>query len=90
MNLKCDRGETIQVMKANYGRTSTTICTTDIRFDVAAPMYDQNCASENSFRIVNEKCSNKRSCSVPVNNDVFTDPCRGTYKYLEVDYICTF
>ena len=28
------------------------------------------------------------SCTVPVTNSVFSDPCRGTYKYLDVSFTC--
>ena len=30
----------------------------------------------------------KRSCRMPVNSDVFGDPCPGTHKYVEVHYAC--
>ncbi|CAG5927131.1 unnamed protein product, partial [Menidia menidia] len=34
------------------------------------------------------RCNGKSSCSVDAINSVFGDPCYGTYKYLELDYIC--
>lgn len=33
-------------------------------------------------------CNGKNRCSINVSNSVFGDPCSGTYKYLEVAYIC--
>lgn len=33
-------------------------------------------------------CNGKNTCSVDATNQVFTDPCRGTYKYLSVNYKC--
>ncbi|KAA0721236.1 Adhesion G protein-coupled receptor L2 [Triplophysa tibetana] len=36
----------------------------------------------------NQKCDRQTSCSMVVNNGVFTDPCEGTYKYLNVSYEC--
>ena len=30
----------------------------------------------------------KRSCRMPVNSEVFGDPCPGTHKYVEVHYAC--
>lgn len=34
------------------------------------------------------RCNNRERCSVPASSDVFTDPCPGTRKYLEVQYQC--
>ncbi|KAM4736752.1 L-rhamnose-binding lectin CSL3-like [Anableps anableps] len=37
---------------------------------------------------VAERCNGKQRCSIRAVNSVFGDPCIGTYKYLEVDYVC--
>jgi hypothetical protein len=42
----------------------------------------------NSNKIVQFNCSKKASCIVKATNEVFGDPCYGTYKYLEVQYTC--
>ena len=34
------------------------------------------------------RCDGMSSCTVPVTNSVFSDPCRGTYKYLDVSFTC--
>lgn len=34
------------------------------------------------------RCNGKNSCTVSASNSVFGDPCGGTYKYLEVSYVC--
>src|SRR4029434_793259 len=34
------------------------------------------------------RCNGMSSCAVPVTNSVFPDPCRGTYKYLDVSFTC--
>lgn len=33
-------------------------------------------------------CNGKNSCTIRASNSVFGDPCVGTYKYLEVSYVC--
>lgn len=33
-------------------------------------------------------CNGKNNCTISATNSVFGDPCGGTYKYLEVAYIC--
>ena len=35
------------------------------------------------------RCDRLNSCSVPVNSDVFGDPCPGTHKYVEIHYTCS-
>src|SRR4029434_5269320 len=47
------------------------------------------CTSKHQHSIiVFNRCNGLSSCTVPVTNSVFSDPCRGTYKYLDVSYIC--
>ncbi|XP_037025360.1 L-rhamnose-binding lectin ELEL-1-like [Bradysia coprophila] len=87
LNLKCGPGESIIVAKANYGRISDRICTINPSGE-SAPIGDQNCINQNSLAIVNEYCANKNSCAIPATNGVFGDLCYGTYKYLEVGYVC--
>lgn len=84
MEIECKRGEVISVQRSNYGRTSPRICNDGGR----APIRTNNCVDQNSKRIVNNYCEGKQRCSIPANNNVFRDPCDGTFKYLEVDYTC--
>jgi len=42
------------------------------------------CHSSNSQTIVESYCVGNNSCSIPATNSVFGDPCRGTYKSLNV------
>ena len=41
--------------------------------------------------VMSSLCNRKQSCNLPpVTLSIFSDdPCRGTYKYLEVKYTCT-
>ena len=34
------------------------------------------------------RCDQKQECRMPVNSDVFGDPCPGTNKYVEVHFAC--
>lgn len=84
MNIRCDRGSVIDVIRANYGRQSTSECNPEGN----SPILTTNCASENSFEIVNAKCDNQQRCSIEATNNIFGDPCQGTFKYLDVEYQC--
>ena len=41
-----------------------------------------------SLTKVKQACEGKPSCTLSASNGVFGDPCRGTYKYLDVKYVC--
>ncbi|XP_002157192.2 uncharacterized protein LOC100205717 isoform X1 [Hydra vulgaris] len=82
LNIDCNGEGTIEVVSANYGRTSSEFC---------PGAQDSNIKCDNeleSFDIVHKSCSSKSSCTVKASNSVFGDPCVGTYKYLEVQYTC--
>ena len=80
-NLACNAGEVISVTSALYGRqTGSSRC--------PGPIRTTNCASSNSLSVVRQRCDGKQTCSVPASNDVFGDPCYGTFKYLEIQYSC--
>jgi len=83
LDLKCPISNQILVVKwANYGRTSKTTCP-------HAATSDTNCKADKSLSIVKNACDGKHSCSVQVNSNNFGgDPCGGTFKYLEVKYVC--
>lgn len=83
LNIQCDLGTVIDVLRVNYGRQSKTECNSNGQIPAST-----SCVSKNSFDIVNDKCSNQQSCSVLAANSVFGDPCSGTFKYLEVEYQC--
>lgn len=84
LNIKCGAAEVISVQRANYGRRSANICNQNGQ----APIGNVSCSSTKSKAIVSDKCEGKQSCTIPAVNTIFDDPCVGTYKYLEVDYIC--
>ena len=83
LDLKCPISNQMLIVKwANYGRTSKTTCP-------HAATSDTNCKADKSLSIVKNACDGKHSCSVQVNSNNFGgDPCGGTFKYLEVKYVC--
>ena len=82
----CDApGTTIDITYANYGRRSTEVCQ-----HATLPSSDTGCQLqlENALNIVRGRCQGKQSCQLSASNAVFGDTCPGTWKYLEVHYIC--
>jgi hypothetical protein len=82
--LSCPSG-TLKILSANYGRTAP---------DSQVCPYGKNhkdetdCRSADSLDKVQAICNDQNSCSISASNGEFGDPCRGTYKYLEVTYNC--
>ncbi|XP_071485121.1 L-rhamnose-binding lectin CSL3-like [Diadema antillarum] len=84
LNLSCPTGQTIIIGDALYGRTTgASVCPASSRY-----VQEQNCRASSSLSTVRSRCEGRNSCSVPATNDVFGDPCVGTYKYLEVQFDC--
>ncbi|XP_068454264.1 L-rhamnose-binding lectin CSL1-like [Clinocottus analis] len=84
-HLQCDEGQVIFVYGADYGRRDQTTCTFSQRASVI-----KNDACSNPTSKVADSCNGKNSCTIRASNSVFGDPCVGTYKYLEVAYICEY
>ncbi|ROL42713.1 Rhamnose-binding lectin [Anabarilius grahami] len=82
--LKCDVG-LIKVLKANYGRTDCKTCASGKPAD---QLSNTRCLAQSSLSTVSAWCDGTKSCTVPAVNSVFSDPCIGTYKYLDVSYDC--
>ncbi|XP_058498217.1 rhamnose-binding lectin-like [Solea solea] len=82
-HLYCDKGQVITVYGADYGRRDQTTCSYK---RPEAQILNVDCS--NPTNIVATRCNGKNSCTVEASNSVFTDPCGGTYKYLEVAYVC--
>lgn len=82
MTITCPTG-IIFIEKAIFGRTKDdSVCPHSLTTDT-------NCVSTESQAIIKSKCDGKSECIINVNNDELGgDPCSGTYKYLEVNYIC--
>ncbi|XP_054602267.1 L-rhamnose-binding lectin SML-like [Nothobranchius furzeri] len=81
----CDAGWIIYVDSADYGRHDSTTCSFG-----RPPSELQNTSCSTLADVVAENCTGENSCSITASNDVFGDPCVGTFKYLDVTYECTF
>uniref|UniRef100_A0A3P9N2A0 SUEL-type lectin domain-containing protein n=1 Tax=Poecilia reticulata TaxID=8081 RepID=A0A3P9N2A0_POERE len=73
----------ITVTSAKYGRSDQTTCSNGIPYDQT---MDTDCTTRAD--LVFERCNGKSMCLVLARSSLFRDPCVGTYKYLEVKYVC--
>lgn len=82
MTITCPTG-IIFIEKAIFGRTKdSSVC-------FHPDINDTNCTSTKSEAIIKRKCDGESECIINVNNnELGGDPCPGTYKYLEVNFIC--
>ena len=78
--ISCLDGQVIDIVSANYGRTSQGVC-------VDGNMKNLNCRSD-ILQKVQKSCRERRICRLRANNAVYGEPCEGTSKYLEVAYVC--
>ncbi|KAK3094048.1 hypothetical protein FSP39_023444 [Pinctada imbricata] len=84
-SLTCPDDKKLEIVSANYGRTAPSsggTCPTSLDMDT-------NCRAPTSSSIVQSQCEGKSTCSLRASNDVYGDPCVGTYKYLRVVYKCS-
>ncbi|XP_066500014.1 rhamnose-binding lectin-like [Hoplias malabaricus] len=82
--LSCGTG-VLRIWDANYGRTDTTTCAAG---KPSSQVSNTNCFASSSLSVVKNRCEGKKKCTVPATNDMFPEPCVGTYKYLTVVYVC--
>ncbi|XP_071548081.1 latrophilin Cirl-like isoform X3 [Panulirus ornatus] len=83
LSIDCAPGNVINVIRANYGRFSITICNAHGNTE-----WSVNCQSPRTHRVLAERCSGRDTCTTAVNSKLFGDPCPGTHKYIEVHYSC--
>uniref|UniRef100_A0A673GCS0 SUEL-type lectin domain-containing protein n=1 Tax=Sinocyclocheilus rhinocerous TaxID=307959 RepID=A0A673GCS0_9TELE len=73
----CDTG-VISVYHANYGRRDLVTCP---HKSATSP----DCYSPQT-RSLRSRCNGRKSCQLNASNSVYSDPCYGVYKYLDVMY----
>ena len=83
-----DGGSISSVVFASYGTptsrptgTKTSTCTTK-KYTTSA------CHASKSKKEMEMACVGKKRCTLSAVNKIFGDPCRGTYKWLQVQYKC--
>ncbi|KAM8753789.1 rhamnose-binding lectin-like [Acanthopagrus schlegelii] len=84
-HLHCDEGQVIFVYGADYGRRDMTTCS----FKRPESQIENVHCSHHTSKVA-DSCNGKNSCTITASNSVFGDPCGGTYKYLEVAYVCEY
>uniref|UniRef100_A0A8C5AGX3 SUEL-type lectin domain-containing protein n=1 Tax=Gadus morhua TaxID=8049 RepID=A0A8C5AGX3_GADMO len=86
VKLSCDSGQTIALIGAFYGRTDRTTCI----YGVPDGQFNNiTCSTPTANQVVTERCKGKSNCNFHAKNSMFgDDPCKGTYKYLELAYMC--
>ncbi|XP_072306359.1 rhamnose-binding lectin-like [Eucyclogobius newberryi] len=83
--LRCDEGQEINVYGADYGRRDSMTCA------YKRPQSQiQNTDCYSPAPKVAQSCNGKNSCVIRASNSEFGDSCGGTYKYLEVAYVCQY
>jgi len=83
LDIQCEEGTVINLVRANYGRFSISICN-----EKGNTAWSVNCMEPRTLRVINARCGSQPRCTVPVDSDIFGDPCPGTHKYVEVHYTC--
>lgn len=77
----CKKGTSLIITDALYGRSDTITCCCRL-------MNDTDCKAKYALDIVSARCDYKEICDLEASNTIFGDPCIGTIKYLEVNYLC--
>ncbi|XP_032220081.2 uncharacterized protein LOC5519385 isoform X2 [Nematostella vectensis] len=80
--LNCPQNKRIKILYSNYGRTSgRSVCP-------HPSIRTTSCRSAESQRLIRCACNGRNACPLYAKNEVYGDPCVGTYKYIEVRYLC--
>jgi len=83
LDIECEEGTVINLVRANFGRFSISICN-----DGGNTTWSTNCIQPTTLRVLKKRCGAKQRCRIPVNSDLFGNPCPDTHKYVEVHYTC--
>ncbi|XP_042560349.1 L-rhamnose-binding lectin CSL3-like [Clupea harengus] len=75
----------IKIHTANYGRTTSTVCSVN---QPPHKIDNTNCYSSDTLSVVKESCDGQLRCSIKASNRIFSNPCPGIYKYLDISYSC--
>ena len=73
LEIECEEGEQINLVRANYGRFSISICNKE-----GNTAWSVNCMEPRTLRVINKQCGKESRCTVAVSSALFGDPCPGT------------
>ncbi|XP_076120667.1 rhamnose-binding lectin-like [Alosa pseudoharengus] len=82
--LECG-SKVIQIQAANYGRTDGTTCADGTN---PSQVNNTSCFSTDTLSEMRQICDGRTSCVLRASDSVFSDPCPGTNKYLNISYTC--
>ena len=94
VRLHCDSSaQVIQIVRANYGRLSSNICTTSSSSSSSSSSSRSltDCLHRSSKTVLDRLCAGRSSCTVRAGPSVFQSSspvCPGVEKYLEVHFRC--
>ena len=73
LEIECEEGQQINLVRANYGRFSISICNKE-----GNTAWSVNCMEPRTLRVINKQCRQQSRCTVAVSSALFGDPCPGT------------
>ncbi|KAM9340654.1 L-rhamnose-binding lectin CSL2-like [Symphorus nematophorus] len=79
------RSQVIKVLMANYGRLRKRVCR--YQYPRTQPP-NTSCRLPSTLKKMADRCDGKNTCSVRASNQIFSNPCAGTRKYLKFSYTC--
>ncbi|XP_051805201.1 L-rhamnose-binding lectin SML-like [Acanthochromis polyacanthus] len=82
--LTCDSG-VISVLTAKYGRSDPQSCNEG---RPAEQLRNTGCSLDGTQDLVKRRCDGKKVCELNSDDVQTSDPCVGTFKYLQTNYTC--
>ncbi|XP_056436706.1 L-rhamnose-binding lectin SML-like [Gadus chalcogrammus] len=80
--LSCDQG-VVSVLTVAYGRTDKQTCSEG---RLPGQLANTACSQGGALETLANRCTGRRICEV--DKTIFSDPCPGTYKYIQTTYTC--
>ncbi|XP_023806866.1 polycystic kidney disease protein 1-like 2 [Oryzias latipes] len=84
--LKCGSGQMIEIEDAFYGRKTVHYCQS--KQNSTPSLSQQECSWINVVDSVTAHCHGQQACQVPVDLNLFSEPCAVLGSYLSIEYHC--
>ncbi|CAG5079087.1 Oidioi.mRNA.OKI2018_I69.PAR.g9163.t1.cds [Oikopleura dioica] len=84
--IRCERGETLRITNAWYGRENNQIC--NVQRGTGRLYNAVGTCKSDATQVIKDRCNGRRQCNLSFSNGFVGDPCYGTTKYLEVTWQC--
>uniref|UniRef100_A0A8C7X6U9 Polycystic kidney disease 1 like 2a n=1 Tax=Oryzias sinensis TaxID=183150 RepID=A0A8C7X6U9_9TELE len=84
--LKCGSGQMIEIEDAFYGRKTVHYCQS--KLNSTPSLSQQECSWINVVDSVTAHCHGQQACQVPVDLNLFSEPCAVLGSYLSIEYHC--